>query len=569
VEITGEKTLAPSTHVGVRQRWLGLVAILTATLMNLLDSSVVGVAAPAIREDLGGSYSALQWIAAGYTLALAVGLLTGARLGDMFGRKRMLTLGVIGFVLTSVACALAWSPETLILARVAQGLCGALMIPQTFGLIRDIFPPAEIGKAFMFFGPAIGLSTVLGPVVAGLLVDADLFGTGWRMIFLINVPLGAFTLWMGSRVLPAVPPTARGGGLDTTGMLLAGSGTFLLVHPLVQGRELGWPTWVFVECAASIPVLVGFVLHQTRRKAAGRVPLIELGVFRHRSYASGVGFVMVFFGAIVGVSMAIGLFLQLGLGQSPTRASLTMGAWAVGAFVGSGVSGALMATLGRRILHIGLTIGAIGTGWLYLVLDGAGANIGSGELLPGLLVFGLGMGLIFVPVFDIIMGEIGDDEVGSASGALESSQQLGASLGIAILGTVFFGVMGSQATHAFDTSAAPRLRAELSAAGVVGPAQDAIVSGLRVCLHDRATAIDPDEVPASCATQTVPAAAGEAVARAGTDTHRRASIDAVKRTTLVSLAMTAGAFALAFLLPRHARRREPAPAERGSVTVSA
>lgn len=532
------------------------MAVLAATLMNLLDSSVVGVAAPAIREDLGGSYSSLQWIAAGYTLALAVGLLTGARLGDMYGRKFMLMVGVVGFVVMSVACAIAWSPETLIIARVLQGLLGALMIPQTFGLIRDLFPPAELGKAFTVFGPAIGLSTVLGPIVAGVLVDGDLFGTGWRMIFLINIPLGAFALIMGWRTLPTVKPTESGGRLDTVGMVLAGVGTFMLVHPLVQGRELGWPTWSLIECAASLPVLAAFAVYQLRREAAGKVPLIRLGVFKHRSYSSGIGFVMVFFGAIVGISMAVGLFLQLGLGYTPTRASLTMGAWAVGAFLGSGFSGAVMNKLGRRILHIGLTVMAAGIAWLYLVFDGAGVGIGSGDLIAPLALFGLGMGMIFVPVFDIIMGEVEDHEVGSASGALESLQQLGASLGIAILGTVFFGVIGTQATQNFDASAAPRLRTELSAAGVPVGTQDAIVSGLRACVDARENSVDPDRIPASCTSFPVPAAAAGAVAEAGADTHTRSSIDAIKRTTLLTLGLTAVAFALGFLLPKRARENQ-------------
>ncbi|HEY2792191.1 MAG TPA: MFS transporter, partial [Micromonosporaceae bacterium] len=221
-------------------RWLGLFAILTAMIMNILDSTIVNVASPSIHRDLGGSYASLQWISAAYTLALSVGLLTGGRLGDMFGRKRMLLIGATGFVLASLGCAAAMSPETLIGARVAQGLFGALMLPQAFGLIRDLFPPSQIGKAFGALGPVIGLSTVLGPIMAGLLIKADLFGTGWRMAFAINLPLGLFTLIAGAKVLPSAP-RSRSARLDLLGALLAGSGVFLLVYPLVQGRDLGWP----------------------------------------------------------------------------------------------------------------------------------------------------------------------------------------------------------------------------------------------------------------------------------------------------------------------------------------
>jgi EmrB/QacA subfamily drug resistance transporter len=438
-------SVAP-TRVAARKdrRWLGLFAVLAAMIMNLLDATVVNVAAPSIRAELGGSYSTLQWIAAGYTLALAVGLLTGGRLGDMYGRKRMMTAGVVGFLATSVACAAAWSPASLVGARVLQGLCAAVMIPQAFGLVRDLFPPQEIGKAFAAFGPVIGGSTILGPIVAGLLVDADVFGSGWRMIFLINLPLGLFALLAGLRALPAVAPSARHTRLDLAGALLAATGMFLLVYPLVQGRELGWPAWTFGMLAGSVAVLAGFAVHQLRRGRAGGVPLVELSVFARRSYTSGVVFVVVFFGAVVGFSLAVGLFLQLGLGYSPMRASLTMAAWAVGAFLGSGFAVATMAKLGRRILHLGLALMAAGVAGVCLVFQAVGAEVGAWHLVAPLVLFGFGMGMIFVPLFGIIMGEVEDHEVGSAAGALESIQQLGSSLGVAVLGTVFFGVVGQQ-----------------------------------------------------------------------------------------------------------------------------
>ena len=440
-----------------KNAWMGLAAVLAATLMNLLDSTIVNVAAPAIQAELGGSYTALQWIAAGYTLALAVGLLTGGRLGDMFGRKRMLMIGIVGFVAASVVCAATPTIETLIVARVVQGLFGAVMIPQCFGLIRDLFPPDQIGKAFGVFGPMIGLATILGPVVAGVLVDADVFGTGWRMIFAINLPLGAFALLAGRTALPdatAAQVTDRPRTIDLPGVGLAAVAMFAVVFPLVQGRELGWPAWTLALLFASVPLVGGFVVHQIRRGRRGATPLVEMSVFAKRSYTTGVAFVVVFFGAIVGFSLALGLFLQLGLGYSPTRASLTMAAWAVGAFLGSGFSAASAAKLGRRILHLGLAIMTVGTAGVYVIFQQYGAEIGTWTLTAPLLVFGLGMGMIFVPLFDIIMGDIADHEVGSASGMLESIQQLGASVGVAVLGTVFFGIARPTAHGMLDAGTA-------------------------------------------------------------------------------------------------------------------
>ncbi len=425
------------------RRWLGLFAVLCAMIMNILDSTIVNVAAPSIRADLGGSYTTLQWTVAAYTLALGVGLLTGGRLGDMYGRRRVFFAGTAGFVAASLSCAFAASPGMLIGSRVVQGLFGAAMVPQAFGLIRDLFPPREIGKAFGALGPVIGVSTIAGPVVAGLLINADILGTGWRMVFAINLPLGLFTLLAGARALPASGPR-RGGRLDLAGMLVAGTGMFLLVYPLVQGREQGWPARLLVMLAAAVAVLAGFVVYQLRRSRAGRTPLVDFGVLGRRSYASGVAFVIVFFGSIVGFSLSVGLFLQLGLHYSPMRASLSMSPWAVGAFLGSGFGATMMGRMGRRILHLGLAIMAAGLSGVVTVFTVAATSTGTWDLAAPLAVYGIGMGMIFVPLFDIIMGEVRDHEVGSASSLLESLQQLGSSLGVAVLGTVFFGAIGAR-----------------------------------------------------------------------------------------------------------------------------
>ncbi|WP_049570876.1 MFS transporter [Streptomyces sp. SBT349] len=475
------------------RRWLGLFAILSAMIMNLLDATVVNIAAPSIRQDLGGSETSLQWIAASYPLAMAVGLLTGGRLGDMFGRRRVLMTGVLGFVASSVACALAWSPGGLTGARVVQGLFAAIMVPQAFGLIREMFPPREIGKAFGALGPVIGLSTILGPVVAGALVDADVLGTGWRMVFLINVPIGAFTLIAGAKALPG-GSGQRGLRLDVTGALVAGAGVFLLVYPLVQGRELGWPVWLLAVAAGAVVALGTFAVQQRRRTRSGGTPLVELSVLGRRSYTSGVAFVIVFFGSIVGFSLAIGLFLQMGLGMSPVRASLTMVSWAVGAFFGSAFS-AMKAGLGRRILHLGLALMAVGLAGIYLVFERAGTGVGGWDLAAPLVVYGLGMGMIFVPLFGIIMGEVRDHEVGSASGLLEAFQQLGGSLGVAGLGTVFFSAAGSAPAVADFVSGAQHVTLLALALTLA-----AIPLGFLLPRHAReqgATEAAPNEAPAS------------------------------------------------------------------------
>ncbi|WP_445256749.1 MFS transporter [Nocardioides aurantiacus] len=423
-----------------RRAWAGLAVLLTAMILNILDSTIVNVAAPTIAGELSMTPSALEWVAAAYTLALAVGIMAGARLGDVVGRRRMLVLGLVGFAATSLLCSVAWDGPSLVVARALQGLSAAVMVPQTFGLIRDLFPPRHLGKAFAAFGPVIGLSTVLGPVVAGLLLEADLFGSSWRSLFWLNLPLCAVALLAAGRVLPEGAPRRHGLRLDWGGTLLLGTASFLLVFPLVDGRALGWPAWIVGVLVASLPVLGLFVVHQRRRSRAGRTTLVEASVLGKRSYVSGVAFTQFFFGSVVGISLTLGLFLQLGLGFGPMRASLYLAALAVGAFVGSGVGAWAASAVGRPILHLGLTLMMTGCGVLWLSLHALVASdpVGVARLAPGLFVFGLGMGMIFVPLFSIIMGEIDDREVGSASGLLESVQQLGASLGVAVLGTLFF-----------------------------------------------------------------------------------------------------------------------------------
>jgi EmrB/QacA subfamily drug resistance transporter len=418
--------------------WAGFGVVLAALILNILDSTIVNVAAPAIQRDLGMSSSALEWIAAAYTLAIAVGLFTGGRLGDLFGRKRMLLVGLAGFVISSAACAFAWSPETLIAARAVQGIFAALMIPQGFGLIREIFPPEQMGKAFAAFGPVIGMSTIVAPIVAGLLMKADVFGSGWRALFLINLPVGAVALIAGVRVLPSAKTRPAGVRLDVVGTVLMAAASFLVVFPLVDGRSLGWPVWLFGLLVAAVPVLGVFAMQQRRRIASARTPLFELSILRKRSYVSGVVFTLVFFGSIVGFSLTVGLFLQIGLGFSALKASLYLAGLAVGAFLGSGIGAWAMNAVGRPILHIGLMIMAAGTALLYVTMRSVSGGVGFWDLAPGLTVFGFGMGMIFVPLFSIIIGEIEDHEVGSASGLLESLQQLGASLGVAVLATLFF-----------------------------------------------------------------------------------------------------------------------------------
>ncbi len=426
-----------------RGRWLAFGVVITAAVMDLLDSTIAQVAAPTIRRELGGSYAVIEWVTAAYTLAMAVGLLTGGRLGDIFGRRRVLLAGMSGFVLASAACAAAGSAGELIAARAAQGLLGAIMLPQVFGLIRDLFAEHEMGKAFGVYGPVMGLSAMLGPIASGGLISANVFGAGWRLIFVVNVPIGLAALVLGARLLPAgVTAGARRGRLDLPGAVLAGVAMFGLVFPLAQGHELGWPGWLFGMLAAAVLVLAGFGWYQVRRQRAGRDPLVEPSVFRHGPYRAGIVFSVVFTGSLGGIVMIFNVFLQNGLGFTPWHSAVTTAPWAAGAFVGSAVGGMTMPRLGRKVLHAGLVVEAAGLLGLCAVLHATGASVSTADLIGPMVIGGIGMGMVFVPLFDIVMAGVRPTDMGSASGVLQTVNSLGMSLGIAGIGAIFFALIG-------------------------------------------------------------------------------------------------------------------------------
>ena len=370
--------MADTLVTAYRWRWLALVAVLAAEIMDLIDGTVVGIAAPSIRAELGGGEAMIQWVAAGYTLAFAAGLITGGRLGDLYGRRRMFLLGLIGFVAASALCGLATSPGMLIGFRVAQGLLGAMLIPQGFGILKATFPPDDLGKAFGAFGPTIGLAVVGAPILGGALIAWDVAGLGWRTIFLINVPLGLAALALAAAVLPE-SRAEDGPRPDPVGMVLVSTGLTLLVFPLVEGRELGWPAWTFGMLAAGAGLLAVFAAHQVRRSRAGRAPLVEPALFRLRTFTAGMAVGLALFAGITGLALALGLYLQLGLGYTPLQAGLTQAPWALGIAAGSALSGAVLAArLGRTGLQIGAVVAAAGLGGVLLTVTTAGAGDGLG-----------------------------------------------------------------------------------------------------------------------------------------------------------------------------------------------
>jgi MFS family permease len=407
--------------------------VLAANVMDLLDATIVNVAGPSIHRDLGGGASTLQWLSAGYTLAFAVLLIAGARLGDILGRRRMFLVGSAGFTLFSAASAAAPTIGVLIALRALQGAFGALMIPQGFGLMKQVFSDdAELDKALGLFGPATGVPMLAAPIVAGALIDANLWGIGWRLVFLINVPIGALALALAIRSLPR-GATHADVKLDIGGVWLVGLALVAIIYPLIQGRTEGWPAWCFVMLAAGAVLLVAFLGYEGRRDN----PLIEPTLLTNRTYLSGTAVTLTLFGAFGGLLLCISLYGQLGEGWSPIHAGLTLTPMVVGMILGMVGSQAAVSRLGRHLLHIGILFIAAGTVGLALILTGA-RTASSWDLVPSLFFIGAGVGASIGQLFRFILTSVNMDEVGSASGVMEAVQQLSTALGVAVLGSIFF-----------------------------------------------------------------------------------------------------------------------------------
>lgn len=428
---TALATAKPSRAV---RPWAVLGIVLIAEVMDLVDGTIVNVAAPSIRSELGGNEATLQWLGAAYTLAFAVLLIVGARLGDLVGRRRLFMIGIAGFTISSAICAAAPNVGVLIGARVTQGAFGALLIPQGFGMLKEVFDDGDLAKAFAFFGPVMGLSAIASPIIGGALTDGDLFGLGWRAIFLVNVPLGIAGFVGAMRVMPHTGGTP-GMRLDPIGVVLATFASFALIYPLVEGRELGWPAWIFALMGAGVLGFAAFAAWERRHRDRA---LIDPALLRNRAFTSGLLVSLSFFAAMIGLNLVLSLFCQLGEGFSPMRTGLTLAPFALGIAVTAPASQVLAQKLGRRAMQIGFAVMAAGIALIALMVHGAGSDASVWDIVPGEFVAGLGMGIALPPLFDFILAGVRLDQVGSASGVLNATQQFGGALGIAVFATIFF-----------------------------------------------------------------------------------------------------------------------------------
>lgn len=427
-----------------RRRWFALAIVMTAAFMDLVDVTIVNIAIPSIQQDAGASFSQIQWITAGYALAFAAGLITGGRLGDIHGRKRLFLLGIGGFTLASALCGFAANPDMLVAARLLQGAMAAMMVPQVLSIVHATFPAHERGKVFGLFGAIVGLGAVSGPLLGALLTEWNLFGLEWRPIFLINLPVGVLALVLGNRFI-SESKAPRALKLDLVGVALVTLGLLMLLYPLTRGRELGWPVWGYVSMAGALVVFAALVAYERSKAARDGSPLVELSLFRVKSFAAGIA-VQTVFGVALGVFFLVWtLYMQVGLGWSPLRAGLTGVPFSIAVSTAAGMSvQKLVPRFGRKVLQAGALVMAAGVLLYIWESERYGLHIAPWQMALPLVVMGLGMGLIVAPLTDAVLSEVPREHAGSASGLINTVQQMGNALGLGLVSVVFFGVIGDR-----------------------------------------------------------------------------------------------------------------------------
>lgn len=453
---TGVTRRAPEPLRARVAHWAPLLVILCGTFMVTLDFFIVNVAIPSLQQGLRANSGEIQLVVAGYGLALATGLITAGRLGDLFGRRRMFALGLALFTLASAACGMAPNPGLLVLFRMLQGAAASILSPQVLAIVGLVYTGEDRGRAFTVYGMALGIAAVCGQLIGGLLIQANVAGLGWRVCFLINLPIGLVALALTPRLLPE----SRANGsrrLDLVGAALVTLTLVALVAPLIVGRELGWPAWSWSCLMASAPLLALFIFYQRRLSRGGRAPLLDLALFRERAFTVGLLTTLVFFAGMASFFLVLALYLQDGRSLSALAAGAIFSALGLGYLISSLGAARFVRWLGRRALTIGAVVMALGLALMLMTVAAAGSHGAILLLTPALLVDGLGMGLVLAPLFSITLAGLPAQHAGAASGVLATMQQVANALGVAIIGIIYYGALahGSAASpyaHAFGAS---------------------------------------------------------------------------------------------------------------------
>ena len=421
-----------------------LAVLLLGQFMAILDVSIVNVAAPTLRVDLNASGAGLQLAIAGYTISYAVLLITGARLGDRFGHGRVFRAGLSVFTVASLLCGLAPNTSTLITFRIVQGVGAALMMPQVMSLIQRTFDGVARARALSLYSAVIACGAVVGQVLGGVIVSADLFGTGWRPVFLVNVPIGIALLGWAGRHLPADRGAAHR-ALDPAGVLTLSAAVLLLVVPLVLGHEENWPAWCWLSLAASVVAFAVFVQVERRLAARGGAPLVADRVLRAPGLLVGAAALFVALINYAGFLFSFALHLQSGLGESAVHAGLSFAPMAIG-FAITGLTWRMLPVrVHGPMIPVGLVIAAAGYLLLAPILRGGGDGGVAMEI--DLFVVGLALGIAFSPMITVALTHVPLPDAADASGVLVTVFQLGQVVGVATLGTTYLSLVHGPGAH--------------------------------------------------------------------------------------------------------------------------
>lgn len=436
------------------RRWAMFVILLVGAFLPPLDFFIVNVALPAIQDELSASSSAEQLVISSYAAVYAVTLITGGRLGDIYGRGKMFFIGLIGFVAASLLCGLAWSPWVLISGRVLQGTTAAIMAPQALASVQAIFPEAEKPFALSIYGAVFGLASVIGQVVGGILISADLFHLGWRAIFLVNLPVALLVILFGLPLLKETrAPSAQ--RLDPVGMLLATATLSALIVPLIEGREAGWPWWTWLSFLA-VPLLASLLWRYERRLSQnGGSPLLDPVVLRAPGLGQGLAIVLLFY-SIGAFFLLFSVYLQDALQLNALTAGLLFLPFGVGFLIGPLLTPYLRRFVGNYLSAIGMgceTLGLAGLAGLiaHTMMGSAPAMLPLAVLL---FITGLGQGLAMPTLVRMVTGRVAPAFSGMIAGVTSSTLQISTALSVAVIGGIFYSMLdtgrsGANITHAF------------------------------------------------------------------------------------------------------------------------
>jgi EmrB/QacA subfamily drug resistance transporter len=517
--------------------WRALIVLLIAMFMSLLDTTIVNVALQTIREHVNGaghpaaSEDVLSWIISGYALAFGIALIPAGRLGDRFGHKWVFFIGLTVFTAASLACGLAQSDVQLIVFRVIQGFAAGVFTPAVTAYIQILFQGKVRGSAFAIMGAVIGVSSALGPIVGGLIIEA--FGTtnGWRLIFGVNLPIGIVALVLAiffvpgrkrlAEIVAKAPVNARTGGVDWIALFLLTAGLVAILVPLIEGQQEGWPLWTYLSLVGGVVLIVLFAVWEVFYVKRGNSPLVPPHLFSHAAFTGGTILALIYFAAFTSIFFTISLLWQAGLGHTALQSGLVSLPFAIGSIIGSSQSNRLAQRLGRTVLVIGTALVAIGLFAVWLILlNTKAADLNAWELVAPLFFAGLGNGLFIAPNAQFIVATVDSSEAGAASGVISTMQRIGSAIGIAVIGSVLFGVANL-------TALPDEVKTKVAAALKAG-------------------------------TYTSHTAAADAISKASLATH---FADAATSAIGVSVIFAVVAFVLVFALPRRLKQQWSAPAD--------